>query len=577
MPTKLQSELDRFKQNKGNINIDYRSPSISTPHILDTSFTKAEDLITTIEADIAPFDVPSSHISGDTSNYRNLPVDLLVKNVGEYQSNVVVLNTESTLIQVFYSKTVAVRVGAGNTLVHYYTPYHTLTNTSDPLLPVYFRRERKTEGIIDTKVCEYLYYDSFPNTLSVSYDNTFIKLVQSSETNNGHNIEIDPDSVSESIRRITLFKQDSSNNKSTTKLRLVSGVDSNSSTSESTPLSDLVPNFNLYFNTVGEITPSPDGICFSLKEDESVYLNTLIQSDSTSYIEKTPLGLESFLMTEGYTGGLDSYFLSVKFNFPSIKPTNEFLEDIPLLMVINNEVTKLPSYISSQFDEFCDSIIPKLESKGMKVYKRQDSTLLIYNIGDDVELVFGYKQFSMITVEDVSLTSSIYSQPDLVYTEQGYPPNLSLSYAEDLDIDGIVVDGDIDLSFFCIKLTKNIDKLPIDGLFDFTKYSVDISELKTSPSNIVTEEGGVEKITTLNYVGTSLTDSQILTDIEGKLNTSLINVQVTVEESKLKFRNKLPTYLEFKISSEVLEIVLEYAGLYTKESDKDIYFLKGVI
>ena len=577
VPYKLESELERFKQNKGNINFDYRSNTVSAPHVLDTSYISLNEITNPLVADIAPFVVPSSHVSGDVSNYRNLTLDVLVYNSNNYQCNVIVLNTLKDVVRVFYSKTTAVKVGANNTLVHTFNLLDPLETISGQLTPIYFRSVRELTGVVDKKLCELLYLDTFPSIISVSVVDSVITVVQSSSVNNGHNVVLDPKLVSNTVKQTTLFYKDNLDNKSTSKLRIVSGIDSTLDTINPNPLSDLIPNYNLYYNNVGDIVPNPDGVCFSLKAKESVLINSLIQTNLDSYESITELGDSFLTVSEGFTGGLSSYFASIKFELPSTIPTNEFAESIPIYLRIDGIVTTLPSYVDSEFNLLYSSIKSVLEPKGVKVYERSDYTLFFYNTSDlDIEIVLGYKNVLLTTKEDVSKVGSIYGQPNLTFTEVGYPTNVSLSYGEDLDLPDVIIPEDVDLTFFTFNLTSNIDKTPIDGLFNFTKYSVDIPSLKLGLKTLMIEEDGIEYEFIFNFVGTIKTDAQIMLDIKTLLLEKLLKMSAEIEDNYITLKNSLNTFLPITIESSVITLDEEYSGIYEKINNKDSYYLSRV-
>ena len=74
VPKMLSSELTRFKDNNGNILLDYRSAASGTKKVLNTPYDPlSEDTIT---AAIAPLEVTGTHVSGDDNNFRTISIDL---------------------------------------------------------------------------------------------------------------------------------------------------------------------------------------------------------------------------------------------------------------------------------------------------------------------------------------------------------------------------------------------------------------------------------------------------------------------------------------------------------------------
>ncbi len=105
VPKMLSSEFTRFKNNNGNITLDYRSGISGDKNVLNTPY----DLMstTTITADIAPLQVGGSHISGDDSNFRTISIDYLISNNNAFQSTFYVFLSKKNIVKVERTSTVS--------------------------------------------------------------------------------------------------------------------------------------------------------------------------------------------------------------------------------------------------------------------------------------------------------------------------------------------------------------------------------------------------------------------------------------------------------------------------------------
>lgn len=571
VPYKLQSEIERFKEFRGNINLDYRSDNVSTPHILDTSFIKLSGAHLDINAG-APFTITEEHVSGDNNNYRNFSTDFVVENNEPYQMNILVFSTLKNVVKSFYLSTTAIKIGPRNTLAHLFVLDEDIPATIN-LTPVCLSGVRGVVGIIDQKICERLSYATIPDLVSITRDGRNLTIVQESSVDNGHNVEINKNLVPSFITDISVFEYDNTENKSTSKLRLVSALNDMFGAVNPSPLSVLVPNYNLYYKSTSNEENSV-GYCVSLKSHESILLNLAVQSGLETYTDVVPLGIDNILVSDAYTGGLNTYFASLKFELPNVIPVDSIGFNIPFRVMINGVVHKLPSYISTDFSAMCLALKGLLEPKGIHLYERGDNCLFLYGVNaQDVSITIAYEGFKITTEEDVSNVPSLYPQPELTYTESGYPPNLSLSYDDYIDRALFRDEGEAESGFYCFSLNmkSNPTSIPISGLLDHAAYVVDKVALKAEPLVFKSKD------VTVNIDLTASAEATILTDLKAAIQPSLTNITVEVdeEESTLIFKNKLTTIAPFEVKFSPISVDPTYRGIYEVVEETDKYLLSG--
>lgn len=577
LPYKLQSEIDRFKELRGNINLDYRSDNVSTPYVLDTSYVKVTDTNLTIDAGVAPFTISEDHISGDNTNFRTFTTDFLVVNRDPFQSNVVILNSLDNIINAMYFKTTAVKVGSRNTLVHVYQLNTEITNTSIVLTPVYYDGTRDKLGVVDKKICDRLVTTPIPGLSSLTVEPRQITLIQDTDVDRGHNVEIPRNLVAEYITGLTLFKYVNPANKSTTKLRLVSNIGTGFTNVNSSPLSVLSPNYNLYYKETSN-NVNAEGYCVNLKAGEGVLINASIQTTLEDYTSVVSLGLDRLMVSATYTGGLATYFNSLKIQLPTEVPKNSLEEDVPLRLLIDNTIYKLPSFINTQFSEFCTSLRAILKPLNIELIERGDNTFFLYGTRDkDTEITFAYLDYYITTVEDISTVPSIYSQPNLDYTEEGYPPNLSLSYDVYKDSTLFEEEGEGYSNFYLYttKVSQNPSKTLIAGFFNYAEYLVDKASLKAAAKVFKAKVGETDITVNLNSTTSELTT--ILADLKTALQPSFTTFTLEVDEDKetIKFKSNITAPQVLKINSDVLSLSSDYKGLYEKVEGIDTFLIGG--
>ena len=112
VPKMLSSELTRFKDNNGNILLDYRSTASGTKKVLNTPYDPL--LEDTITAAVAPLEATGTHISGDDNNFRTISIDYLIlnDNIQQYvyyvflsKKNIVKVERISTISMATYFET----------------------------------------------------------------------------------------------------------------------------------------------------------------------------------------------------------------------------------------------------------------------------------------------------------------------------------------------------------------------------------------------------------------------------------------------------------------------------------------
>lgn len=571
VPYKLQSEIDRFKEFRGNINLDYRSDNVSTPHILDTSFIKLSGAHLDIDAG-APFTITEEHVSGDNNNYRNFSTDFVVENNEPYQMNILVFGTLKNVVKSFYLSTTAIKIGPRNTLAHLFVLDEDIP-ASTVLTPVCLSGERGKVGIIDQKICERLSYSSIPDLISITRDGRDLTIVQESSTDNGHNVEINKNLVPSYITDICVFEYNNPDNKSTSKLRLVSGLDDMFQSVNPSPLSVLIPNYNLYYKSTSNEENSV-GYCVSLKSHESILLNLAVQTGLETYTDVVPLGIDNILVADAYTGGLNTYFTSLKFELPNVVPVDSLGFDLPFRVMIDGVIHKLPSYTSTDFSAMCLALKALLEPKGIHLYERADNCLFLYGLNEkDINITIAYEGFKITTEEDVSKVFSLYAQPPLTYTESGYPPNLSLSFDDYIDKGLFREEGEAESNFYCFSFNakSNPTKITIPGLLDRASYIVDKVALKAEVLTFKSKDVSVDIDLTASL------DESILTDLKAAIQPLLtdITVEIDEEESTLIFKNALTTLAPFEVKFSPISVDPTYTGLYEVIDETDKYLLSG--
>jgi hypothetical protein len=539
LPSKLGTEVTRFKQASGNTKLDYRSATGSAPYLFSTPYVNSG--INNILNVMSPLVPTTEHVTGDNTNYRRFSTDVGFVS-DDYQRNVVLLHLKGSLISVFYKKTIFNKFTSNGVTVKEATHYFELTNQPAENLQYYSLQhlilsgEEVEEGFVDKQKIVKLKLDtSFVFTLaSVGTDTEdqkrCILLRETVTTDYGEDDSVvDPALISKKIKDLKYFSGSTGevDNSFTTNVIYGSSFVKTGnifSTTNNNVLSDSNPNFYLYSKSVN-YDQNVIGYSFNISPNRGSMLHLVDQSDNKSYIyspDETLIGRSSTYYGTEFTGFVSSPFLLLNFDFTSQTDTFK-------IKIGNEDEVVLGDYTAATFKFLCAKLSDILYEKGILVIPCKNNRVAFDRfLGEDtVDFVLTSLYTKLTTVpkftsfEYLSSTKTVQYNPDL------HPVNFTFTYVDQIITSSEPVDYPLT---YKLSISKDTGRAT-----NYTSYKVrlkfDINSVRntTQSFKLEVEEGTLDTTFTIND-----TDSiDTVLDMIGDAINNFLPSNYSVEKSYL--------------------------------------------
>lgn len=442
LPSKLGTEVTRFKEASGNTKFDYRSATGSAPYLFSTPYTQTG--INNILNVMSPLVPATDHVTGDNTNYRRFTTDVGFVST-DYQRNVVLLHLKGSLIEVIYKKSLYSEYTSAGVTNREVTHYFQLKTQPDTI-PVYYslqhlllKGEEVEEGFVDKQKIVKLKPDTtftFTN-ISSGIDPTdqikCILLRETVTTDFGEdNTIVDPSLISQKIRDLKYFAGNASEIDTTFKTNVIYGssfakAGNVFSTVNNNVLSDSNPNFYLYSKSVN-YDQDVIGYSFNISTDRGAMLNLVEQSDNKSYIyapNETIIGKSYTYYGTEYTGLINSPFMLLNFDFTSQTDTFK-------LQFKGEDEIVLGDYTASTFKFLCAKLSDVLYEKGILVIPCKNNRVAFDRfLGENpVEFKLTSLYTKITTVPKFTSFEYLSSTKTIQYNPELHPVNFTFTYVD---------------------------------------------------------------------------------------------------------------------------------------------------
>lgn len=508
LPSKLGTEVTRFKEASGNTKFDYRSATGSAPYLFATPYTQAG--INNILNVMSPIVPSTDHITGDNTNYRRFTTDVGFVST-DYQRNVVLLHLKGSLLEVVYKKSLYSEFTSGGQTSREVTHYFQLKTQPDTI-PVYYnlqhlllQGEEVEEGFVDKQKIVKLKLDTSFIFTSVSAgldptDQTKCILLRETVTTDFGEDEtiVNPTLISQKIRDLKYFSGNTMEVDNTFTTNVIYGSSFAKSgnvfsTINNNVLSDSNPNFYLYSKSVN-YDQNVIGYSFNISTDRGSMLNLVDQSDNKSYIyqpNETAIGRSYTYYGTEYTGFVSSPFLLLNFDFTSQTDTFK-------LQFKGGDEIVLGDYTAATFKFLCAKLSDVLYDKGILVIPCKNNRVAFDRfLGEDaVEFKLTSLYTKITTVPKFTSFEYLSSTKTVQYNPELHPINFTFTY-----VDQVITSGDPVEYPLTYKLSVSKDT---GRNTNYTSYKVrlkfDINSVRntTQAFKLEVEEGTLDTTFTIN-------------------------------------------------------------------------------
>ena len=598
VPKTLNSEFTRFRSNKGNISLDYRSGISGTKNVLNTPY----DPLNTnpIIADIAPLSITGPHISGDDNNFRTLTMDYLITNDKDIQSTFYVFLARNGLKEVRRVQTIS-----QNT---YFESVFKLTDNafipigSTNLQPLNLQvTNTKKLGYVDKIYCKTLELISTPEVTNITLNDFRDEITIRTPKPSGTFItgEIIKDvNIPDYLKNITAFTYIEEGSLSTLgKLSIISKVKPDNTTTNSAVLNSTYTNYGSYVLNNGGVLDNIFGYSFILKPNESVLCSQIIRDDLNTNTSNVLLASHSIGVSTSTQPDGASYFSCIKVTFPSTVPTITLVTETEegqtsenivakfFTSINNNQYTSVAGYTETTKDDFITALKAILEPLDFYFFPRKNGYWFIYNYGNNnVLLRFAYSSWILETEEDITRTQSSHNTNTTIMLDTVDYVNTSMGVVEDLYLNKAPSSTEEiykireELTKYQLNFSANPNKNTIDCMYNYITLSAHGLDFATQTCAFTYKiDNGTNKTVTLDYTAETVnTDEDYFTLIQQTLQqefNSHFTVEVDFPTKTITLKNKLSNPFKFYFSSiePSINLISTYNGLYTILPG-DVYF-----
>lgn len=450
IPTKLNSELDRFKTNLGNIKIDYRSLTGSAPYLFSTPLVLTN--LDNISFSSLPPVVPTTpHITSDNTNYRRYTTDIAVT-TDDYQRNVVFLHINGDLIKVNYKETIYTEetISPGNVLRQLehrfllveeegeegefdyrdYKRYSHLILNYEEVEEGFVDLQKVVKVILDNTTYSEIYYNS---ELDVGIGNQGFSIIENTTTDYGNDgsivgLELIPEKL-KTLKYLRGFRTDDDSFK--TNIIYSSSFSRNGTNFTSvnnSVLTDSFPNFYLYGKENGA-DQNVVGYIVNASPSRGSLLHLVSQSDGRSYIygNGNDIGFSKAVIGTEYTGLLSSPFLLLKFDFTSQTDTFKLKINTETEVVVGD-------YTAATFKYLCARLSDLLYTHGILVIPCKNNMVAFdrFDGTASIELVFTSLYTKITTVPKFTSFEYLSSTKTITYDPVLHPVNFTFTYVDNI-------------------------------------------------------------------------------------------------------------------------------------------------
>lgn len=546
LPSKLDTEIGRFKENSGNILIDYRQGTGSAPYLFGTSY---EEGTTSNALEAVPSKVPTTtHLTGDASNYRTFSTDIAVFSE-DYQRNTFVLMTNGILFDVEYQYTTFIKDSFfnedlnvnGNTLEHKYIVKNCnkelpLNETVNYISPVVLELVEQTVGINNSFQSIVARKKALTTEFEITYDEYLVDLnseepvypvmycSERTYTDYGEDGSlVNPSLIDAELKAFKFFEGTLTNNSSySTNIIPVSNFSKtgdNFTADGNSVLTDSYPNYYLYSKSKG-ISQDIVGFTINISPETGVLFHSVFKADGRELTKdsEADIGESSILFKTVYTGLLSSPFILLKF-FPE--------ESDQVTFKIDGNILTLDFSNSSKVYE---DLLTKLYPLGIiPIPLKDNSVALIKTNNSEYVNIEAESLFTNVISKPIfSETQYLNSPTTITYNKNIHPGNFSFSYIEDESTteerENIIFKG---------SLTGSLNDLTA-YLKPFLRIKVDTTTLNNGTYTFKLDlEGLVEKTVSVELTaGTNV--ANVISTIVSKLTSTFFEGKYFVK----KYRDK---------------------------------------
>ena len=598
VPKTLNSEFTRFRSNKGNISLDYRSGISGTKNVLNTPY----DPLNTnpIIADIAPLSITGPHISGDDNNFRTLTMDYLITNDKDIQSTFYVFLARNGLKEVRRVQTIS-----QNT---YFESVFKLTDNafipigSTNLQPLNLQvTNTKKLGYVDKIYCKTLELISTPEVTNITLNDFRDEITIRTPKPSGTFITgeiIEDVNIPDYLKNITAFTYIEEGSLSTLgKLSIISKVKPDNTTTNSAVLNSTYTNYGSYVLNNGGVLDNIFGYSFILKPNESVLCSQIIRDDLNTNTSNVLLASHSIGVSTSTQPDGASYFSCIKVTFPSTVPTITLVTETEegqtsenivakfFTSINNNQYTSVAGYTETTKDDFITALKAILEPLDFYFFPRKNGYWFIYNYGNNnVLLRFAYSSWILETEEDITRTQSSHNTNTTIMLDTVDYVNTSMGVVEDLYLNKAPSSTEEiykireELTKYQLNFSANPNKNTIDCMYNYITLSAHGLDFATQTCAFTYKiDNGTNKTVTLDYTAETVnTDEDYFTLIQQTLQqefNSHFTVEVDFPTKTITLKNKLSNPFKFYFSSiePSINLISTYNGLYTILPG-DVYF-----
>lgn len=598
VPKTLNSEFTRFKDNQGNISIDYRSSTSGTKNILNTPY----DPLNTnyIEANIAPLNVSGTHVSGDNNNFRTLTIDYLISNDKGVQSTFYVFLLRNGIKKVERIQTISQDTYFESTFKISNNGFIPIGSTN--LQPLNLQvTDTKKLGYVDKLYCKTLELLPTPEVTDITINALRDEITIRTPKPPGNFLPgeiINSVNIPSYLKNISAFTYVEEGSLSTQgKLSIISKISSNNTTYNLPVLNSTYTNYGSYVLNNGGVLDNIFGYSFILKPDESVLCSQIIRDDLNTNTSNTLLASHSIGVSTSTQPDGASYFSCIRVTFPSTVPTvrlvtgtaeEPIVEDITVKFftsINNNQYTSVAGYTENTKDDFITALKAILEPLDFYFFPRKNGYWFIYNYSNNkVSLRFAYRSWKLETEEDISTTQSIHNINTTVMANTVDYFNTSIGIVDELYLDKSPSSTEEiykirdELTTYGLDFSANPNRSTIDCMYNYITLTAEGIDFATQTCSFKYKiDDGTDKTVTLNYTASTVTTAaDYFTLIQQTLQqefNSHFTVEVDFPTKTITLKNKLSNPFKFYFSSvePSINLISTYNGLYTILPG-DVYF-----
>lgn len=584
IPTKLESEIKKYTEAKGNYNVDYRDvKGNNTNYYLDTPYIPLDKNTITFKS--FPLKVGDNHVSGDIKNFRSITRDYVFKNTSSSDVCFNISSVGSDVYSALYY----------NSVISFYpvrSLIHTFLMSSDvpsgvELKPLSLNLASSSLlGFSTTKQVGQLALETSELKTTVDIVNKKIivqqpitrqvarRLPQQYSETDG--LVVPTEYIDSSLRNLRCFV---ANNNSTLKTKLKFITTINNSTSNI--LNSLYVNYTLFSDA--NKTSNSDGYSLLMKPQESVLFSEELYAPLDIQSTEVIFGIDKLLYRSFYSGLSPTYSQIVSIQIPNSVPIvnkeipseeeGTIIVQVPATYTVFVNTTKYELNTVSNTTDLFRELRNKLDTEGIKVHLLSDNSFVFINTSkEDIKKTIRlfYKNSTYTTQLNKSILTNTITNTAILNQSYFLPTNYSLSSDPDIfDSSDLYNDYDYyDCNTFALDFSDKIG----DSLSNSIIFNIDKTLLKNNSKGVL-----ILNNNTINLYKdlTTTSDDKVLQVYCDYLNTMQTAGKFTTTDNSIIFTNSGVNTVSCSLQQTAFNLDKSYQYLVSYLDNSFIFDLKG--